>query len=149
MALSVESSSHLTPLNPRKVFDQSSNLPYALAKQRREEAAERLQNWLPGVPEGEITSFGGLTLADVVFDKEGGGTVSRDSKEYKKRRSQVDKLKGRMNRSNLKTSLLVAGSNDFKFFIVKEGSLHSIPPTLNLRVNYRFWVESGFFSRVI
>lgn len=116
-SLAVYSSSHLIPFDPQESFRKHMSRSGRAAAERERGLAEgRFAKCLSGV--SSITTFGGLTLAPVEFMREGWGTLEKKSGHRKR---QVSELERGIRRSNLSNCLLVGGTNDFKWFIVREG----------------------------
>ena len=107
----VTSSSHGSLFDRDAAYNQSHN--------DKVKASYRLQTCFPKGT--KIKAWGGLTIADE-FGRAPGDLCKLPEKSYAKQR-QVDSLARVLATSQCKVSLLIAGSNDFKFFAVNNGRL--------------------------
>ena len=114
-------SSHLTLIDQWETFRKNQRHGKQVAERERSLAANRFIKWCCGVK--KVDSFSGLTLAPIEFCREGWGCLENKTDC---RKEQVTKLKKRIQSAGHKNCLFVGGSNDLKWFIVKEGELVSL-----------------------
>ena len=112
------SSSHFVPCDKVATENKFSGLK---AEREGELAEARFQSFLPGI--NEIRAFSGLTLAPIEFEKKGWGLYKNPKKGHyldksDKRTDQMEDAREAMHSSSRSNALVVAGGNDFKWFIV-------------------------------
>ena len=126
----VISSSQLSPLDGVETYRKCMKYGKAVARREGKLAERRFPEYLPGM--SRINAFSGLTLAPIQFNIKGLG-LWRDAEKGRSqdksddRHRQVEKMRGAIQSSSQSNALFVAGGNDFKWFLVKEGK---VPPLL-------------------
>ena len=120
LKLHVFSSSHLSPLDPVATRQKFARMGTYRADREMEYSDQLLKSWLP---EGTyINAWGGLTIAETEFHRDP-HDFSAKHKKSELRAKQCIQLGLAIKSSPCKIALHVSGSNDFKYFIVKDGKL--------------------------
>ena len=119
--LHILASSHLTLIDEAEKVRKTLRYGKEEAEKQGRLAAERFVEWCCGV--NQVNTFSGLTLAPIEFEREGWGSLEHKSGLRVK---QVADLKSRVKSASCKNFLFVGGSNDYKWFIVKDNKLVSL-----------------------
>jgi hypothetical protein len=120
MGLSVKGSSHLAGYDPEAAYKKA---PWN-RKKAKDDTREHFKLIFP--KNTTLKAWGGLTLAPDEFERDKHDNMANLYKLREKssrRIEQVEDLAAVIRKNNCKISLQISGSNDFKYFVVKNGSL--------------------------
>lgn len=123
LGLKVLSSSHLSPLDEICMFNRWKDISCTRALSEKQDARGRFRDWLP--ENSNITAIRGLTVMYKEFPQY---SLIPFHKKTDKRIKQEIRYANAVKFATQKIALDVTGSNDYKFFIVKDNQLVPMVP---------------------